>query len=107
MEDLGRAQSVDKQLHSLIQEGKYTFISRPIPSLSCSGLQLWYENTDKRNRLYIPHDFRRKIVDMIHSYSHPGIRNTTKQVMNKYIFLAKHEKRHEILDTIMLAMSKS
>lgn len=87
LEDLARAQSTDPELISLrdSRPNGSTFDLQPI-GIPTTDFVIWCDISTGRNRPYIPEAGRRDVFRSIHGLSHPGVRNTRRQVCQKYFW---------------------
>ena len=51
-----------------------------------SELKLWVDDSRGRQRPYIPGNLRKEIFESIHNNSHPGIKETLRQVSSRFVW---------------------
>lgn len=97
--DIAEAQDADDQLTELLSSDTgLTLEEVPLMSLqdarptrsslsdSASGRTIWVDTSCGVTRPYVPEALRRTIFDTIHGISHPGVKETLRQVSQRFVW---------------------
>jgi len=87
LENLATAQSQDSELVKLRESPPTgsSFKLEPIP-IAGKNITVWCEMSGDRQRPYVPSQLRKDVFDSLHNLSHPSIRNTRRQITEKYFW---------------------
>lgn len=85
LETLARSQKADRELQDLKNSNNSSIVLKEV-QVPGTLITLLCDTSQSRPRPYVPHGLRRQIFNAIHCLSHPGVRTTTKQVTERYIW---------------------
>ena len=80
---MAKAQSEDTALHNRETSSSLTLQEVPSPT---ADVTLMCDTTTGVPRPYVPPEFRRKVIDSLHSLSHPGIHATQRLITARYVW---------------------
>lgn len=81
---MANAQQDDKELHTLlVQQSGLQLQKVTIPG---TNVELYCDVSKPNPRPFVPRQFRDQAIASIHNLAHPGIRGTTKQVKQRFIW---------------------
>lgn len=94
--ELARAQETDKQLSELIQGSKNNSLRFSQHKITGTEYNITYETSTGKKRMYLPAQFRDKVIEAIHNISHPGIRTTRRMTADRYFWVGMNKDVNRI-----------
>lgn len=85
LETLAHAQEVDQEMQDLVTNRSSSLDLQQV-LVPGTSINLYCDVSMSRPRPYVPRELRRQIFNAIHSLSHPGVKTTTKQITDRYVW---------------------
>ncbi|GBM47167.1 hypothetical protein AVEN_271239-1 [Araneus ventricosus] len=88
------AQDSDVELRSLLESGSGLELKQL--NLPSSQRLLYCDISTGKVRPYVPETFRRKVFEMLHGLSHPGVKATTNLIKQRFVWKSVNKDVQEL-----------
>lgn len=98
-EKMANVQRNDPEIQRVLSDNKSEQFSITLKLLKMpnTSTQLYCDTTTRNIRPYVPKEFRRQILNNTHNLSHPGVRATTKLMIERFVWIGIRKETAEFV----------